>query len=160
MRKRGSGSAARTAAAFLRSAEKVGGQREAFANVKRADAFRRVELVRGKRERVALDRRHVDVDLPRALHGIDVEVNCARAACGADLFDRLHDACLVVRHHHRDQARVLADRGDDLLRRNVAASRRAHVRHFHPSLLQLPNRLSHRGMFDRGRDDMKTVTYA
>ena len=63
------------AAPLLRAAEDVAVERQAAADVQRADAFRRVQLVRGERERVDAERVHVDVDLARGLHGVAVKMN-------------------------------------------------------------------------------------
>ena len=144
------------AAALLRAAECVAREREAASDVERADAFRRVQLVRGERERVDAERVHIDVDLARALHGIAVHVNRSLAADARHVRDRLDHARLVVREHHRDEPRFGTERGDDCVRVDDPAARRRDDRDRVAAALQLGNRLQHRGVLDRGCDNVLT----
>ena len=68
-----------------------------------ADALGPVHLVRADREQVAAEAAHIERDLARALHGVDMEEDAGVGGDLADLFDRLQNAGLVVGQHDADQ---------------------------------------------------------
>ena len=132
-------------------------EREPRPHVERADAFRRVQLVRGERQRVGTERADVEVDLARRLHCVAVQMDPALAADARHLRHRLHHARLVVGEHHRHQPRVVAERVDDGGRRNFAAARRRHDGHGVAATLELAGRLEHRRMLDGRCDNVVAV---
>jgi hypothetical protein len=54
-----------------------------------ADALGPVHLVGADGEQMAAEAAHIELDLARALHGVDVEEDAGSAAILADLFDGL-----------------------------------------------------------------------
>ena len=65
----------------------------------------------GDREQVDRHRIDVEWDLAEGLCRVGVEQNAPRAAKRADLGQRLQHADLVVRRHHGNDSRALAERG-------------------------------------------------
>ena len=62
--------------------------------------------MRGDRERIDAELLDIDVDLSDRLHGVAVDVNAPLATNSRHLGDRLNDARLVVRQHHREETRA------------------------------------------------------
>src|ERR1044072_5329752 len=82
-------------------------------NVKRPDAFRRIQLVRGHRQQIATDFINIQTQSAYGLHciGVEPEIFVSRYPSitheRADLSDWLNRPNLVIRHHDRDQDCVL-----------------------------------------------------
>ncbi len=81
-----------------------------FANEQRAAALRTVHLVGGERQQIDAGLVHVDRHLAHGLGRVDVQQAAARVGDRGNLGQRLQDANLVVRGHHADERRVVADR--------------------------------------------------
>ena len=82
---------------------------DAPADVQRADALGAVELMAGQGEHINVHLFHVDGHVTHRLDGVGVEGDLLLPTQGADLFDGLHGADLVVGEHDGDQAGVLSD---------------------------------------------------
>ena len=90
-------------------------ENDALARIEHADALRPVELVAGEGEHVDVLLLHVDVQMPRSLHGVGMEKDASLFANCADLGDGQHGADLVVGVHDGHKAGVRADGALDLL---------------------------------------------
>ena len=137
------------------------GEREAAADVKRADAFRRVELVSGEGHGIGAEGLDVDIDPAGGLHGVAVQVNPALARHARDLGHRLEDARLVVGQHHGHELRLGTDGCDHRLGLHAAAAVRidgrdvAAAQHFgHGGVLD--RRCDNVGTFRRGEDSVQS----
>ncbi len=91
-------------------------RRGAASHVQRADPFRTIDFVGRKAEQIDPERGDIDRQFADRLRRIAVQQHATRAANRCDLGQRLQDANLVVRQHHRDQARLVAQSIGDLLR--------------------------------------------
>ena len=100
---------ARAQAALLRAAEDQVGDLHALADVERADALGRVELVAGKAEHVHVPVVHVDGHGAHGLHRVGVEQHTRFMGNFADLADGLDGADFVVGGHDGDEDRIRAD---------------------------------------------------
>ena len=93
---------------------------------------------------------HVDVQVGRGLHRVDVEHDAAMAADATDQvghgLDRAH---LVVGQHQRDQDRAVIDRRVELLRIHPAVAIDRQDNDFEAELLQVAQRVERRVMLDR-----------
>ncbi len=88
--------AART---LVAAAMKKRSQSSSLSHKKCANALRRVNLVAGDGKRVAPDAIHIYRDLARSLHGVGVKTYSCFGRDFSNLFDRLHNSGLIVRHH-------------------------------------------------------------
>ena len=77
--------------------------RRSAAHVHRAHALGSVHLVRADGAQMAPEPPHVERNLTRALHRVDMEVGSRFRGNLSDLFHRLQHARLVVGQHHADQ---------------------------------------------------------
>jgi hypothetical protein len=100
--------------------------------------------VRGDRQEIGLELRHVDLDPARALHRVDVEHDALLAAELADLPDRLDHADLVVHHHDRDQDGVGPDRRFQLFQADDSVGLDFEVGRLEALALELAHRVEHR----------------
>ena len=103
-------------------------------HIHRAHALRPVHLVCANRAQVAPEPPHVERDLPRALHRIDVEERARIGRNFADLFHRLQHAGLVIRQHHADQSRLRPHRPANLFRIDQSIRARRNKRHLRAAL--------------------------
>jgi len=90
-------------AALLAAAEDERLEAHAVSHVQRADAFRSLELVRRKRQRVHAKLFDVDRDVTDRLHGVGVEQRAVGVRDRSELRDGLHRSDLVIRMHDRDK---------------------------------------------------------
>ena len=144
-------------AALLSAAREQGTHRAAArADVERADALGRVELVPAEGDEVGAERVCAEGDLQKSLYCIGVQ-QCLRAALAqerGDLCDRKDTAGLVVHKHHGHERRILAQRVRDLLRCDIAVSVRREAGDGIALLLELAAWLKHRAVLHRGGDDV------
>ncbi len=92
--------------------------------------------------------------LPHALRSIDVEQHAARSARGADRFDVLDDARLVVDVHDRDELGVRRQRLEHGGRLDVPSSRRGDLRHRYSARFERLRDVEHRLVLDARRDQV------
>ena len=71
--------------------------------IRRADAARSAELMRGNDQRVGAELGEVQRQAPGRLHRVDVQRDAVLARHGGGFRDRLNDTRLVVGHHHAEQ---------------------------------------------------------
>src|SRR4029450_11931245 len=79
-------------------------RRLAAADVERADALRRVDLVARDRDQIEVHRLDVDGDAAEALRRVGVEQDAAGARQPADRLERLEHAHLVCGRTHSERA--------------------------------------------------------
>jgi len=79
--------------------------------------------VGGEAHQVDTQRRHVDRDLAHGLRGVAMQQHAPLAAKRGDLGNRLDHADFVVRQHHRNQQRVVAQSRGNLRRIEHACPR-------------------------------------
>jgi hypothetical protein len=96
-------------AAFVAAANEQRLNGRSAAHEHGANALGSVHLVRADGEQMAANAAHVELDLARALHGVDVEENPGIRGDSADLLHRLQDSRLIVGQHYADQPRLWTD---------------------------------------------------
>src|SRR5579875_1021494 len=106
------------AVALLASAMEDGFGGDPGAQVERADALGRAELVAAEGDSVSAEVRDADGESAAGLHGVGVEGDAVCVCHPADFGDRLDRADLVIGEHDRDESRVwvLAESTLDVLR--------------------------------------------
>ena len=140
-------------AALLSAAEGERLDRDAAAQVKRADPRRSVELVAGQAEKV--DALHGDVDRlgRQGLRGVGVKQRAPGLAQRRDLRHRRDRADLVVRRHDRDQRRLPREQRGEHVGIDPPRTVDRHGLDGTAAPAQLGRGLQHAGMLDRRYDD-------
>ncbi len=91
---------------------------------------------------------------PKALRGVDVQVDVRPLEPACDIVDRLNDPGLVVDVHHRDEQSVSSDGREHLSRIDGAVLAWSHERDLEAAPLQFGQRFQDRMMLDGRRDDV------
>src|SRR5574341_2028087 len=124
------------------------------ANVERADALRAIHLVRRDRQQIGLQLLRVDLDFAAGLHGVAVKNDSLRATNVGDFPHRLDHADLVVHHHDRDEDRVRADGGLDLVEADDAVVFHAQIGDLETLSFELAAGVEHGLVLGLLRDDV------
>jgi len=116
-----------------------------------ANSLGSVHLVSANRKQMAADLADVNLDLSRALDGIDVEEDARVGGDFADFFDGLKHAGFIVGEHHADQACLRPDGTQDVGWIHEAAGLRGDEGRLHAVVFQLLCCLQNGRVLDRGR---------
>ena len=90
---------------LLAAAKKQRSERDAIADDQRSDALGPAHLVRGQGQHIGAQRGKIDRDTAGRLHRVAVKQRAMGMGEGRGRGDRLDDAGLIVRRHHRDHRR-------------------------------------------------------
>lgn len=129
--------------------------RDAAADVQRADALRGVELVAAQGEHVDVLRLDVDRHVADSLYRIGVEEHAVLLADRADFGDRLDRADLVVRVHDRDERGLVGDGGFELLGHDDAVFMHVEVGDGEAFLFQCRAGVQHGVVLEFAGDDVR-----
>src|SRR5215831_917202 len=150
---------ARAAAAFMPPTVDERLERGATANVKSANALRRMDLVTSDGEQVDAKLVHVRGNLSHRLRRVGVEVNSPQASDATHLGDWLDCPHLVVGMHDADENGPRRDRPHDIARVDMSKAIDRDDSHLEAQLLQEPAWPKDCRMLDRASDDVVTFTF-
>src|SRR5262249_51223846 len=127
------------------------------ADIKRADALGRIELVAGDGQQIDAELIHVDWNLANRLRRVGVDERADGAGGTGNPCDRLQGADLVLGMDDRHKGGVAIDGVDAAARIDASVRVRADAADSVPGAFQQFAALVRGGMFDRRRDDGASV---
>jgi hypothetical protein len=123
-------------------------------DIKRADAFRAVELVARYGQEIDTQLSSLRGDFSHRLGGIGVEDDSMLASDTTDIRDGLSGANFVIGVHHGNQDRGRRHRALHIVGVDSAEGIHRQVRDLSPNPFQKPAGIDDRGVLDLRRDDM------
>ena len=126
----------------------------AAADIQRADALGRIELMAGERQHIDAQLVHVNRHRADSLHRIRVEEDIVRPGDLRNFRNRLNGADFVVGKHDRNENRLIGNRLFNVGRVHAAVFVDRQVRHLKAVLLEPAARMQHGVMLDNRGNDM------
>src|SRR5262245_34654969 len=145
---------ARASAAFVSGAMDQRLDRQPAAHEQRADAFWRVNLVAGDRQKIDAELVDASCDLADRLRSVGVEQGPALAGNAGALRDRLDGSDLVIGMHDAHEDRARRDRLAEIVGIKAACAVNGQIRHTCAEAFEKTARLNNCRMLDPRGDDV------